>query len=86
MTYTLYFENSRGERRSIGTYDGDSGPAESWAILEMQRFCSERKFSIPYLRCWNTPEDETCYDVGSHTEFFYVQPALMWEEKSTQTE
>lgn len=61
----VYFENSCGERRPIGEVHTSD---ESWRIIH--DFCKERKFKIPYVRSWCTPEGEKWYDVGSHTEFF----------------
>jgi hypothetical protein len=61
----LYFENSRGERRLIGE---PATHEESSRIY--QKFCEDRNFKIYYVRSWKTPEGETYYDVGSHTEYF----------------
>lgn len=40
----------------------------------IRAFCEERDFHIYYIRSWE--HDDTCYDVGSHTEFFRVRPAI----------
>lgn len=61
----LYFENSYGERRLIGEPDTSEA---SWQIIH--NFCEERNFKIPYVRSWVTPDGETYYGVGSHTEYF----------------
>lgn len=61
----LYFENSRDERRLIGEPKTDK---ECWSIIH--DFCSERNFTIPYVRTWTTPEGEKYFDVSSHSEFF----------------
>jgi len=64
----LYFENSRGERREIGS------PLTEGEALEMiNDFCAERNFTIYYSRSWVTPKAEKWYDVGSHTEFFVLE-------------
>ena len=61
----LYFENSFQQRRLIGE------PATSKESLEIiSRFFKERNFEIYYVRQYTTPEGETIYDVGSHSEFF----------------
>ena len=80
MTYTLYFENSRGQRRVVATYESKNANAVDaicWADDEIRAFCEDHHFKIYYTRVWNNDADnETCFDVGSHTEFFYVQPAF----------
>ena len=61
----LYFEDSNGQRRIIGTPNNED---ESWQLIKS--FCDERHFNIPYTRMWITSDGEKYYDVGSHTEFF----------------
>jgi hypothetical protein len=63
----LYFENSRGTRRIIAEPQDEN---EAWK--EIHKFCEDRKFKIYYVREWRTPDGATVYDVGSHTEFFYL--------------
>lgn len=63
----LYFENSNGNRRLIAepkTRDG--------AFEQIHAFCEERSFDIYYVRTWRTSDGLEVYDVGSHTEFFYL--------------
>ena len=46
---------------------------------EIRKFCDERKFVIYYTRVWNEPYNNvmmTKFDVGSHTEFFYLDRAI----------
>lgn len=62
----LYFENSYGEKRVIA-----EPKTEEEAMKEINKFCEDRNFKIYYIRCWNT-KDGLKYDVGSHTEFFYL--------------
>ena len=63
----LYFENSYGERRVI------TEPAnEEEAMKEIHKFCNDRNFKIYYTRSWRNKEGLKVYDVGSHTEFFYL--------------
>lgn len=64
---TLYFCNSKGERRVIG-----HPTTEEDADGMIARFCDEHNFVIYYTRSWMTPDGEKWYDVGSHTEFFIL--------------
>ena len=45
------------------------------AFNEIKKFCDDRNFTVYYLRLWNTNED-TIIDVGSHTEFFHINPKI----------
>lgn len=63
----LYFKNSRGQKRVIAepkTRD------EAWK--EIHKFCEDRNFKIYYVRTWIRPDGLEEYDVGSHSEFFYL--------------
>ena len=62
----LYFENSWGERRLVGE------PSTRREAMKMvHQFCEERDFTIHYVRNW-IEEDYLAYDIGSHSEFFYL--------------
>lgn len=63
----LYFENSRGQRRIIAEPETRD---DAWT--EIHNFCEERDFHIYYVRTWKTPDGAEVYDVGSHSEFFYL--------------
>ena len=63
----LYFENSYGTRRIIA-----EPKTEEAAMEAIHAFCEERNFTIYYVRTWRTPDGLKEYDVGSHTEFFYL--------------
>ena len=63
----LYFKNSRGDKRVIAEV-----PNEFEAMEEIRAFCEERNFKIYYVRTWKNPDGAIEYDVGSHTEFFYL--------------
>lgn len=63
----LYFENSRGQRRVIAEPDTRDNAWE-----EIHNFCEERGFHIYYVRTWKAQDEAEVYDVGSHTEFFYL--------------
>ena len=62
----LYFENSQGIERVIAEVAN-----EEEAYKEMNKFCEERNFEIYYVRTWMS-NGRKVYDVGSHTEFFYL--------------
>ena len=63
----LYFENSHGNRRIIA-----EPFTEEDAMKEIYKFCEDRNFKIYYVRTWKEPNGLMVYDVGSHTEFFYL--------------
>ena len=64
----LYFENSYGERRIIAEPE-----TEQDAYKEMNKFCDDRNFEIYYIRSWRNKEGLKVFDVGSHSEFFYLE-------------
>lgn len=64
----LYFENSYGERRVIA-----EPRTEEEAYKEIYKFCEDRKFKIYYVRTHIEPDGLKCYDVGSWSEFFYLE-------------
>ena len=65
----LYLKNRFEEMKLIGN------PASNKeAIQMMYDFCEERNFKIYYIRSWkNKGKNMIQYDVGSHSEFFYLQ-------------
>lgn len=63
----LIFKNSKGEERIIAEVKN-----EKEAFKEMDKFCEERNFTIYYVRSWMSGNRKK-YDVGSHTEFFYLE-------------
>ena len=63
----LYFENSYGDRRIIAEPQTEN---EAWK--EISKFCSDRNFKIYYSRTWRDNDGLKVYDVGSHSEFFYL--------------
>lgn len=65
---TLYFENSNGERRIIA-----APKTEEDAMKEINKFCEDRNFKVYYIRTWMTPDGLQKFDVGSHSEFFYLE-------------
>lgn len=63
----LYFENSRGERRIIAEPESEEG-----VMREIRKFCGDRNFKIYYTRSWIDDDGLKVYDVGSWSEFFYL--------------
>ena len=63
----LYFENSKGERRLIA-----EPKRQEDVFKEINKFCENRNFKIMYTRMWEDNKGYMVYDVGSHTEFFYL--------------
>lgn len=64
---TLYFENSKGEKRIIA-----KPKTKEAAMREISKFCDDRNFKIYYVRSWRDEDGLKVFDVGSHTEFFYL--------------
>lgn len=69
---TLYFDNGCTIREIASV----SSEKEAYKI--MNKFCEERGFKIYYVRQWTREDGKlsgkyTIFDVGSHTEFFYMQ-------------
>lgn len=63
----LTFENANGKERIIG-YPNDEGEA----MKMMTDFCTERGFEVYYIRKW-AEGTRRKYDVGSWSEFFYLE-------------
>ena len=65
----LYLENRFEEMKLIG-----NPVSNKEAIQMMYDFCEERSFKVYYVRSWKNKEKNMIqYDVGSHSEFFYLQ-------------
>lgn len=74
--YTLYFRNWSGNLREIASFECfDESDARSQAHQKIMEFCSERNFTVYYIRMWNA-DGMTIYDVGSHSEFFHLSPCI----------
>ena len=74
----LYFENSNGISRQIAECNDEKEVSK--AIYAFIDTCNknkpkDKKFKSYYTRCW-TENGKTWYDVGSHSEFFYVDKEL----------
>ena len=65
--YILYFDNGVSER-VIGRYTTIDG-----AYSGIRKFCEDRHFKIYYMRVCKIPNRRIQVDVGSHTQFFYIE-------------
>ena len=66
--YNVLFENSEGKKRTIG-----NAKTEKTAFKIIDDFLKEHNYKSYYKRTWKTDDKTICVDVGSHTEFFYIQ-------------
>lgn len=79
---TLFFQGSNGKMREVAKISDNLSVKEARkeAMGHIKQFCDERNFHIYYVRNWNEKVGETpmtCFDVGSHTEFFYTDRLVM---------
>lgn len=65
---TVYFENTNGVQREIGTTDSE---VEAFKII--RKFLDDHNYKAPYWRSWSGESGQTWIDVGSHTEFFMIK-------------
>lgn len=65
----MYLYYTRGEfKKKIGE------PSTSGEAIKMIKdYCQERDYKIHYIRM-TVEKDGMRYDVGSHTEFFFLSP------------
>lgn len=73
----LWFENSLGKAKVIAKIDGrkNKRAIQDEAFGHIKAYCDERYFKIWYIRIWEEEwrgRKATAFDVGSHTEFFYL--------------
>lgn len=73
--YKVYFENKFMERRAIGEC---SNTSELWSVIN--KFLDDHNFKSYYSRL-NYLDNEVQIDVGSHSEFFYVDKKVFEENK-----
>ena len=64
----VMFENSKGHSRIIGTVENEES-----AFKVINDFLDDHKYKSYYQRTWKKDDKTTVVDVGSHTEFFYIQ-------------
>lgn len=73
----LYFRNSYGEERLIAE---PTTPQE--CRMEVNKFLNEHNFKSYYTRIHEEPDKRLCMDVGSWSEFFFVEGITMEEFNS----
>ena len=72
----LIFKNSRGKERVIAEpTNGDE------IFKEINKFLDDHNFKSYYTRVWEE-NGRLKFDVGSHTEFFYVEGITFDEYKN----
>lgn len=69
----LIFQNSNGEERVIAEPSNKEDVSK-----EIKSFLDEHKFKSYYIRVWEE-NGRLKFDVGSHTEFFYLE-GMSFEE------
>lgn len=92
-THTLKFKGNHGRPKKIAEIRdlNEAGRPKSdqdildEAFLLIHAFCAERNFKIYYTRTWNH-NGVTIFDVGSHTEFFHLTPAVSLYADTTSSE
>jgi hypothetical protein len=69
----LYFEDKFGQKRLVKENISD----EELVGAEIVNYVKQLNpnYRIHYLRSWQQEENTTVYDVGSHSEFFYLVEA-----------
>lgn len=73
----LYFRNGRGEERVIAEPTNKEEVSK-----EINKFLDEHNFKSYYTRVWNE-NGRLKFDVGSHTEFFYLE-GMTFEEYTSK--
>lgn len=76
--YSLYFRNSIGKIRLLNTAE-----TKEDCFVMIDKFLNDHSFKSYYKRLWNSEIcinekqlDVTKIDVGSHCEFFYIEPPI----------
>ena len=64
----VIFKNCKGQLRIIGTAETND---EAFKVIN--DFLTDHNYKTYYKRTWKTDNKTTVVDVGSHTEFFYIQ-------------
>ena len=64
----VMFENSTGQKRIIETAETND---EAFKVIN--DFLTDHNYKSYYQRAWKKDDKTTVVDVGSHTEFFYIQ-------------
>ena len=68
----LYFEDNYGRRRELARPE-----ILSEALESIERFLEEHNYKAPYVRTW-IEFDEMVFDIGSHSEFFFLYNPEGW--------
>ena len=68
MVYNVLFENSKGQSRIIDTVENEES-----ALKVINDFLNDHNYEPYYRRIWEKDDKTTVVDVGSYTEFFYIQ-------------
>jgi len=69
---TLYFEDKNGVSRKLADVRNEAETMEE--INKFIAYCNKgrkKPFKPPYVRTWED-DGKKWYDVGSHSEYFYV--------------
>ena len=77
----LYFRDSHGNKRLLASNINNKEGV--WEYI--QAFLDEHNFKSYYTRVWYK-DGYTWYDVGSHTEFFFVDANIMEQYENEQEE
>ena len=67
----VIFENSKSQLRIIGTAETND---EAFKVIN--DFLTDHNYKSYYTRTWKKDDKTTVVDVGSHTEFFYIQETV----------
>ena len=68
LMLNVMFENSKGQKRIIGAVENEES-----AFKVINDFLDDHNYKSYYQRTWKRDDKTTVVDVGSHTEFFYIQ-------------
>ena len=68
LMLNVMFENSNGQLRIIDTVENEES-----ALKVINDFLNDHNYKPYYLRIWEKDDKTTVVDVGSYTEFFYIQ-------------
>lgn len=72
--YTVYFKNSYGDKRKIG-----EAISIKFIYKIIDNFLKDHNYKSFYKRMWDEG-NSTVIDVGSYTEFFYVEPKIFMDK------
>ena len=64
----VMFENAKGQSRIIDTVENEES-----ALKVINDFLNDHNYKPYYRRIWEKDDKTTVVDVGSYTEFFYIQ-------------